>query len=185
MHGLCIFVLWHKNFILCHNFWTIRINASYSACTLYLLSTAWQQGQVDFLTLTFDVFIWKTLIFTILHLHNKGEGNHNVVYLFPIPFLIMTFFKKNMFKLTRSMTEWRWPLWGGGQGKREGEMRGGRGRRGGGRREKRGREEGEEGEGGGRGEAKREGGEKRKILRARSARRSRSEEGDKGAGGGR
>ena len=58
-------------------------------------------------------------------------------------------------------------------------------------REKRGREKGEEGEGGGRrgvgggrGEAKREGGEKRKNLRARSARRSRREEGDKGAGGG-
>ena len=47
-----------------------------------------------------------------------------------------------------------------------------------------GRRGGEEGVGGGRGEAKREGGEKRKILHARSARRSRMEEGDKGAGGG-
>ena len=57
----------------------------------------------------------------------------------------------------------------------------GGGRRGGGRREKRGWEEGEEGAGGGRGEGKREGGERREILRARSARRSRREEGDEGA----
>ena len=70
--------------------------------------------------------------------------------------------------------------WGGGRGRRGG----GRREKRGGRREKRGREEGEEGVGGGRGEEKREGGEKRKIWRARSARRSRREEGDKGAGGG-
>ena len=79
--------------------------------------------------------------------------------------------------------------------KGRGEMRGGRG-------EKRGREEREKGVAGGRigarGEEreeragggggrrergeKRKGGEKRKILRARSARRSRREEGDKGVG---
>ena len=71
------------------------------------------------------------------------------------------------------------------RGREVGEEGEGEGRRGGGRREKRGREEGEEGAGGGRGEVKREGGGKRKILRARSARRSRREEGDEGAGGGR
>ena len=84
-------------------------------------------------------------------------------------------------------------VWGGGQGKREGEKRvreggeegEGGGRRGGGRREKRGREEGEEGAGGGRGEEEREGGGKGKFLRARSVRRSRREEGDEGTGGGR
>ena len=70
----------------------------------------------------------------------------------------------------------------GREGGEEGE---GGGRRGGGRREKRGREEGEEGEGGGRGEEEREGGGKRKFLRARSARRSRREEGDEGEGRGR
>ena len=46
--------------------------------------------------------------------------------------------------------------------------------------------EGEEGEGGGRGEnnweKEREGGKKKKILHARSARRPKKEEGDKGVG---
>ena len=51
--------------------------------------------------------------------------------------------------------------------------------------EKRGREKGEEGAGGGRGEEKREGGEKRKILRAEGRRETRGREGGgKGAGGG-
>ena len=61
-------------------------------------------------------------------------------------------------------------LWGGGQDKREGEMRGREG-------------EGEEGVGGGRGEKMGRG--ERKILRARSARRSKKGGGRQGAGGGR
>ena len=71
------------------------------------------------------------------------------------------------------------PRRGGGQGKSYKE--GGEEGAGGG---EEGREEGEAGVGGGRGEGKREGGERRKILRAQSARRSRREEGEEGAGGG-
>ena len=67
-----------------------------------------------------------------------------------------------------------YPLYeGGGQVKREGEKRGREGGEEG---------EGEEGAGGGRGEEEREGGRKREFLRAR---RSRREEGDEVAGGGR
>ena len=54
-----------------------------------------------------------------------------------------------------------------------------------GRGEKRGREEGEEGREEGEGRTKGREGEKGKFCGARSARRSRREEGDKGAGGGR
>ena len=75
-------------------------------------------------------------------------------------------------------------IWGGGQGKREGGEEGeGGGRRGGWRREKRGREDGEEGAGGGRVEEEREGGGKRKFLRARAAPKGRRETRGREGGG--